>query len=82
MSNHINEQGTPKRAALIVLHKDDLAPLLGLPAESSINYLFQDMGSGEVWIIVESPDLPEIPPGKNIPTCNPSIITTFDWGIK
>lgn len=68
--------------AMLRLDRNTLAAMIGLPHDTMIVQTFFDMGTMMVYFVVESPDLPEIEQGTRPPLAEPTVTTTFDWGLK
>lgn len=68
--------------ALISLDRNLLSNVMGLPPETLILNAFMDGATMEVFFLIESPDLPEVPQGTRPPVVHPIITTIFDWGIE
>lgn len=74
--------GDSNRLAMIAVDRNLLVDMVGLPHDTSIVQAFIDLASMTVFFVVQSPDLPEVKEGARPPLVNPTITTTFDWGIK
>ncbi len=69
------------RMAMLKLNRLEMADYLGLPHETQVINVFTEMTTNTIYVLVESPDLPEVKEGAQPPVANPVVTTTFDWGL-
>lgn len=79
---HLAQVQHSNRMAMVKVSRVLLAGLLEFPPETMIVQAFTDQGTLDVYLIVDHPDLPEVPEGARPPLASPTIKMEFDWGLE